>query len=114
MKDLKMTVLFNEPVNKAFYQIDLDAPQMEIPSPGQFVNVKVDGDSKVLLRRPLSIFDFKDGCLSLLYRVVGKGTKLLSERKQGEELQVLGPLGGAFPLCKGPVLLVAGGVGSVA
>ncbi len=82
--------------------------------PGQFVNVRCSPLYEPLLRRPLSIFDVdrEKGEFSLLIRIVGKGTKLLSQHKEGDELDLLGPLGSAFPYnqYKNP-LLIAGGIG---
>jgi len=111
MKDMQLKILANKPVNSAFYRIDFEAADMEDPAPGQFVNVRVADEDAVLLRRPLSIFDFREGRLSLLYRVVGKGTRLLSRQEPGGVLQVLGPLGSTFRVPRGPALLVGGGAG---
>lgn len=80
--------------------------------PGQFVNVRCSSFYEPLLRRPISIFDRDEESFSLLIRVVGKGTRLLSQVEEGEELDVLGPLGKPFPYqeYQNP-LLVAGGIG---
>ncbi len=82
-------------------------------SPGQFVNVRVSGDSAPLLRRPLSLHrvDPAKQTFDLLYEVIGKGTELLTKVKVGEELSVLGPLGSGFKVEKKIALLVAGGMG---
>jgi len=81
--------------------------------PGQFFMLTVPG---VFLRRPLSVHDAKNGMISFLYKVAGKGTKLLSEIKSGE-IKVLGPLGNGYPLTPHSKLhpphsvIVAGGTG---
>jgi len=77
--------------------------------PGQFCMLKAPG---VFLRRPLSIFSAFGNRLEFLYKVIGKGTKALSELKKGEQIEVLGPLGNSYLLetSKTP-LLVAGGTG---
>ena len=111
MRDLALGILKNEKVNSVFFRIDFDASGMEAPVPGQFVNVRVADADAALLRRPISVFDFNGEKLSLLYRVVGKGTELLSKQSPGCRLPVLGPLGSAFPLPQGPAILVGGGVG---
>lgn len=80
--------------------------------PGQFVHVKIT-DGEPLLRRPISIsnVDAAAGTLSLIYRIVGKGTAVLAKLKQGDLVNCLGPLGHGFDLnCERP-LLVGGGMG---
>lgn len=66
-----------------------------------------------LLRRPFSICGILDDAFLLLYRVVGRGTKVLSHRTAGERLHVLGPLGNGFQHghASPPLLLVGGGIG---
>ncbi|MBC7330560.1 dihydroorotate dehydrogenase electron transfer subunit [bacterium] len=82
--------------------------------PGQFLNLRCSQLYDPLLRRPISIFDAdKDkGEISLLIKIVGKGTNLLSRIEEGDKLDVLGPLGNSFPKddFRNP-LLVAGGIG---
>jgi len=86
--------------------------------PGQFVNVKAEESAVPLLRRPFSIFSVDGETVSIIFNVVGLGTKLLSQKKAGEILDVLGPLGkGVFPFNDekfDTALLVAGGLGVAA
>lgn len=78
---------------------------------GQFVNIKT-GDNALLLRRPISISEVLDNSIVITYKVVGKGTTVLSQKKPGDYLDVLGPLGNGFSLCKNKkVLLIGGGIG---
>ncbi|HBG02009.1 MAG TPA: NAD-dependent dihydroorotate dehydrogenase B electron transfer subunit [Firmicutes bacterium] len=83
--------------------------------PGQFVHVLIGDGMGHPLRRPLSIAccDPAKRSLTLVYRVVGDGTKWLSTRHKGEAIDVLGPLGRGFPAPEmpGQVLIVGGGVG---
>lgn len=85
--------------------------------PGQFVHIKVGEGISPLLRRPISICDVDptEKRLTIIYRVEGKGTLQLSQKKHGDTVDVLGPLGRGFPvnkLQKGETaLLVGGGVG---
>jgi dihydroorotate dehydrogenase electron transfer subunit len=81
--------------------------------PGQFVMIRVSPGLDPLLRRPFSIGGVKEDLFLVLYRVVGKGTSLMRELRQGEKLQVLGPLGKSFavPEERFSQLLVGGGIG---
>lgn len=81
--------------------------------PGQFVNVCLP-DKGHLVPRPFSVLDAQAGKLSILYKIFGKGTQLLSQQKPGTILNVLLPLGNMFPdmqQVKTPLVLVGGGVG---
>ncbi|HEY85594.1 MAG TPA: dihydroorotate dehydrogenase electron transfer subunit [Chloroflexi bacterium] len=80
---------------------------------GQFVELKINDGLGNLLRKPISIHDVYENKVSLLYKVIGKGTKALSKYKKGEELSILGPLGNGFPNIADDkeILLVAGGIG---
>lgn len=82
-------------------------------SPGQFVSVRIPDAAAPLLRRPYSIMDLTPSALTLLVKVVGRGSALLAGARPGEEIDLVGPLGGAvFPEpTAGDVVLVAGGTG---
>ena len=81
--------------------------------PGSFVHLRTD--PMLRMRRPLSIMrvDAKEGWVDMLYKVVGEGTRLLSERQEGESLSLMGPIGKPFvPHPERPrALLLGGGVG---
>lgn len=84
--------------------------------PGQFVHVKVNGGNSFdpLLRRPISIagIDREKNRITLLYRVVGRGTKLLAQAGTGTALSVMGPIGSGFTVPdSGELWLIAGGIG---
>ena len=81
--------------------------------PGNFFMVSVYDGLDPLLKRPISIHRRLGTDFQLLYRIAGKGTKILSKKKPGDSLEVLGPLGNGFPLKKSPhkTILVAGGIG---
>ncbi|MDD5465592.1 MAG: dihydroorotate dehydrogenase electron transfer subunit [Candidatus Omnitrophica bacterium] len=85
--------------------------------PGQFVNIKVNNGLEPLLRRPISVHRVKGRKVKLFYEVVGAGTQVLSQRKPGELLDIIGPLGngfdyrGAIKAKAGKNILVAGGMG---
>ena len=104
--ELKHTERLCENVFKSVFAGDTSG----ITNPGQFVNVKIDG---LYLRRPISVCDKEDGALTLVYKVVGKGTAALSEAKPGAKFDVLTGLGNGYDLSLSgnAPLLVGGGVG---
>ena len=77
---------------------------------GEFVDIRIPG---YFLRRPLSVCDQENGRLTIVYKVVGEGTKVLSEMAAGDELEVLTGLGNGFEpdACRERALLVGGGLG---
>ncbi|OQP05288.1 dihydroorotate dehydrogenase electron transfer subunit [Geobacillus sp. 44B] len=118
MKREHMTVVRHEQIAKNIYEITLSGHLVEeMNAPGQFVHVKVTLQANPLLRRPLSLcrIDQDASECTLIYRKEGIGTTLLSEKRPGETVDVLGPLGNGFPLDaveKGQrALLVGGGIG---
>lgn len=109
-------ILSNQRVAEALWEMEIMAPQIAAQAkPGQFVQVKVGDLLDPLLRRPLSLYDVDKtkGTLTFLYKIVGKGTELLSFRKAQENIELVGPLGHGFTLPAQPLraLLVGGGVG---
>ena len=77
------------------------------------MNIKIASlESQPYLRRPMSVCEYDDHHLTIIYKVVGKGTKLLTEKKPGDQLDMLLGLGNGFPLPDiKEALLVGGGVG---
>jgi len=118
-------VLAHEQSGPDWYTLHLGSPAIAaVALPGQFAQVAVreaDGTLTVvadpLLRRPLSFCTLEPerGRLSLIYRVVGRGTALLATARPGSRLSLLGPLGQSFPdparTPQRPLLLVGGGLG---
>lgn len=109
-------ILTNRPVGPGIYELSARLPRIAAEAqPGQFVHVRVGPGYDPLLRRPFSVYrsDPQRGTLDILYEVVGRGTKVLSGRRAGEVLDVLGPVGHGFgiPQGLGCALLVAGGMG---
>lgn len=96
MKKEILTVISNRPVDalSKVYQMDLSGCSEE-QRPGQFVNIELDG---LFLRRPISVCDWKDGVLTLLYKLVGKGTALMATLQPGARLDVLCSLGNGFDI----------------
>jgi dihydroorotate dehydrogenase electron transfer subunit len=108
-------VVFNRRVNANTWLMGISSPGVaRSAGPGQFVMLRVRGGVDPLLRRPFSVCGVQNDLFHILYRVVGKGTEILSrEVKKGDRLSVLGPLGRGFrvPSERGTSLLVAGGIG---
>ncbi len=108
-------VTAHKKIGQQYYQLSLCAPAIaRAAAPGQFVQVRVGCGSVPLLRRPLSIHDARTGTIELLYAVVGKGTQMLSAKKVGDPLDIIGPLGNGFdlaPVSDAYPVLVAGGMG---
>jgi len=93
-----------------YHILRVNAPPIaEEAEPGQFVNIKVSKGFDPLLRRPMSIMDVQGDSILLFIKIVGKGTKLIAEKKVGECLNLLGPLGRGFE--ERDVVLVGGGTG---
>lgn len=106
-------ILANEAINANVKRMVIEAPQIaEAAQPGQFVHVKKP-DSANFLRRPFSIADAdrENGTITLIYRIVGKGTAEYAAMKVGEAFSILGPIGNGFALKDGRPLLIGGGVG---
>ena len=100
----------NRRLNYKTFMMRLEGPADMIEKPGQFVNIKVEGK---FLRRPISVCDYNDSELTLLYDVVGDGTHIMSEWEVGREVNMLLPLGNGFNVdadCRNPLLL-GGGIG---
>jgi dihydroorotate dehydrogenase electron transfer subunit len=82
--------------------------------PGQFCNIKVSPNDFPLLRRPFSVCDVEGDSIFFLFDIHGEGTKILSEKVYGSELDILGPLGNGFNLGGeySTAIIVAGGLGA--
>ena len=100
----------NRPLTASVYEMVLSGNTGAITRPGQFVNIRLEG---LYLRRPISVCSFEDGRLTLVYKVVGKGTARLSTMGPGEALDVLTGLGNGYDCSKSGdrPLLIGGGVG---
>lgn len=106
-------IVENKQIITDVYQLIVALPQIaKLARPGQFLHVKITGGA-TLLRRPISIADADSisGRLTLIYRIVGKGTAALAALPVGCNLDCLGPLGNGFSLDSKPTLLVGGGMG---
>ena len=110
MKQEILTITENSPVTESVWRMRLGAPGLEKQKPGGFVNIRLDG---LYLRRPISVFDSEPGRLTILYKVVGRGTEQMKDLEPGVQLDVLTGLGNGYDLSKAGdrPLLLGGGVG---
>jgi len=109
MKQGYFEIVENKALTESVYKMVLKGDVSEITAPGQFVNIKLDG---LYLRRPISVCDISENSLTIIYKVVGKGTRQMSLMQQGK-LDLLIGLGNGYDLTLSgdyPVLL-GGGVG---
>jgi dihydroorotate dehydrogenase electron transfer subunit len=105
-------VIEHEELGDKLYRLRLRAPQIAAQAkPGQFVMLKVRHGKDPLLARPFSIHGVEGEDFFILYRVVGRGTSILSLTRTGKSLAVWGPLGAGFDLNVENPILVAGGMG---
>ena len=104
------SILSNEPLTRDVYRMVLEGDSQWITRPGQFVNIELEG---FYLRRPISISDWSENTITIIYKVVGRGTQVMSQMGVGVKLDILTGLGNGFnpdAECQKP-LLVGGGVG---
>lgn len=106
--DTQARITENRCIARMVFEMHLQAEGLGKAAPGQFAEIEVPG---FFLRRPISIAYAENDEMVLVYKAVGKGTKTLSEMKEGQLLRVLSPLGTGFPVENRDVLLLAGGVG---
>ena len=110
MRQSYFEILENIPLTESVYRMTLSGDTSDVTRSGQFVNIMLDG---LFLRRPISVCDCEDGKLTLVYKVVGKGTEKMSRMAVGEELDILTGLGNGYDLAPSGErpLLIGGGVG---
>ena len=109
MRQLLFEIKENKPLTKDIMEMVLAGDTSDITRPGQFVNIKLDG---LYLRRPISVCDAEEGKLTLIYKVVGKGTEQMRDMTEGT-LDILSSLGNGYDtsLSGEKPLLIGGGVG---
>jgi dihydroorotate dehydrogenase electron transfer subunit len=109
MKREKLSILENVCIAPDVFKMTLEGDVSSIIAPGQFINILIDG---LYLRRPISVCDCDDGTLTVIYKVVGKGTRALSEMGKGQVLDCLLGLGNGYTIHNsGSAFVVGGGVG---
>lgn len=110
MKQSLWTVVSNEALTATVWRMVLKGDGNSITAPGQFINLKLEG---LFLRRPISVCDWDADTVTILYKVVGKGTEQMTRHVPGDILDVLSGLGNGYNTAKSgdKPLLIGGGVG---
>lgn len=110
----KYEIIQNNLIHTNIYSMEIKTPIGKNSKPGMFVMLYLDNGAN-LLPRPISISDASDNTITLIYAVVGAGTKELSKFRQGDKIRVMGPIGNGFNFQKNfksqKIALVGGGVG---
>ena len=104
------TIAENTALTSSVYKMVLKGNGKAVTASGQFVNIKLDG---LFLRRPISVCDYSDDSITIVYKVVGVGTKQMSQMSAGQKLDALVGLGNGYDPCLSgdKVVLIGGGVG---
>ena len=110
MKQGLFKIMENVPLTESVMRMRLEGDTSDISASGQFVNIKLDG---LYLRRPISVYDCDDKAVTIIYKVVGKGTEQMRNMSVGSSLDVLTGLGNGYDLSVAgdKPLLIGGGVG---
>ena len=102
-------IISNKKIAKDVFEMILEGDTQYITAPGQFINIQLDGK---FLRRPISVCDYDDTTITIIYKVVGEGTEMMSALPVGETLDVLTGLGNGYDISQGTKpMLIGGGVG---
>lgn len=105
----------NEKIGNGVFLLWFNATRIsDSIKPGQFLNIKVNESFFPLLRRPFSVCDVNGQSVAIMFNVAGEGTRILSEKKEGDYIDVLGPLGNGFSLQfpETDAVFIAGGLGA--
>ena len=95
---IKGTIVSNEPISSDCYSMLISAPDIANAAvPGQFVNVYINDESK-LLPRPISICEVTDDKVRIVFRAVGAGTRELATYRGGDSVRIMGPLGNGYTI----------------
>lgn len=114
--NIKAKLVKKEQLIKDIYKFSLQAKEItDTAKPGHFIEIRVSDSVEPLLRRPISIYNIEKetGILEIIFQIKGKGTTILANKKEGEEIDILGPLGnGTFKIKQeGQIAIIGGGIG---
>ena len=109
-------ILSNHKLAEGVYRMDISLPEIssEVQGPGQFISLTVGEGWQMPLRRPMSIASVENESVSIIYKIFGKGTEWLKDRREGDVIEAIGPLGNRFSLDNINIketILIGGGVG---
>ncbi len=107
------TIVEHEQVAEGHYRMSLRSPAIaDDANPGQFCMIQVEAGLHPFLRRPMSLHSIGDGEFSILYKIEGEGTRILSRLCVSQKVSVQGPLGNGFPIIESSrTIIVSGGIG---
>ena len=110
MKQGIYTITENRPLTADVWEMRLSGDTSPLTAPGQFINIKLEG---FFLRRPISVCDWDEAGLTIIYKVVGRGTAAMAAMAPGQALDVLAGLGNGFDVskCGQRTLVIGGGAG---
>lgn len=109
-----VTISRNGKINGKYFKLAFNSSKLSSKVvPGQFLHMKISPSNGPFLRRPFSYYRVRGQKVEVLYEVLGQGTRILSQKKKGETVKVMGPLGKGFSVKIGQKkrILVAGGIG---
>lgn len=112
---LKCELINKEMLVDGIYKFSVKAPEIaKVAKAGQFLEIKVSETGEPFLRRPISIYNIENDLVEFIFQVKGKGTEILSERKIGDLIDIMGPLGkGSFDVKEySNVAIIGGGIGT--
>ncbi len=112
---VKCELVKKEKIIEGIYKFSIKAPEIaKDAKPGQFLEIKVSETGEPFLRRPISIFNIDGDIVEFIFQVKGKGTELLSERNEGDLIDIMGPLGfGTFKVQEyNKAYIIGGGIGT--
>ncbi len=116
MKTVNTTIVENRQISPDFFLLRFEwKAEWGVPKPGNFLELKVSGGTAPLLRRPFAFsgYDAATEVAEMVYQIRGESTGLLSEKKAGDDVKIIGPIGNEFtiPESASKVFAIAGGVG---
>ena len=105
------TIVNHEEITSGIWKMELEASEIaQTARPGQFIQL-YPWDERNMLARPISLSSISEKSVTIVYRVVGKGTRQLSKLQNNDRIRVMGPLGNGFTKKPGTAVLMGGGIG---
>lgn len=115
MNTYKVDIISNENIALDTFKMVMTAPDSFLDKfkAGQFIHMEVPGRNELILRRPISVHSVSESTVTVIYKVLGEGTKRLSELKTHDIIDIMGPIGNGFPMEKAykSIALIGGGLG---